>query len=368
MAHCTEDANVEIFPEIDCLRGYPHPRHTNTLCGHITARAELAEAIKNGDMHHAWLFTGREGIGKATLAYKAAIFAFAKASERLPDLNVSHGIPALCQVQRLSHPGLFVIRRNFDFKKKRFPTVISIDEVRKLRDFLSHSYTEGHWRIVIIDSADELNVSAANALLKLLEEPPIQTVFFLISTNATRLLPTIRSRCRLLSLKPLNDEQLITASQSAFAHMRRDETNIASISKKILEMAGGSPRRLLDIISKNGNEIANSVEHIYRSPSNLSFEFKHTLADRLASNQTLQDYELFLALFFEKLAHSIKEAAFNQETSSNHSLEIKSHNLESWAELWETFQHEAREVKNLNLDRGAFILDILARLEYAIQT
>jgi len=370
----TDDA--EVLPEADRLAEYPHPRETKHLYGNEVAQAELAAAIDNGAMHHAWLLTGKEGIGKATLAYRAAVYALADDGERTPLLKVRAGIIAERQVIRLSHPGLLVIRRGYDVKTKRFPSAITVDEVRKLRSFLSHRHGPGQWRVVIIDRADELNLNAANALLKSLEEPPPLTVFFLIAIDAGKLLPTIRSRCRLLPLSPLSQEHTIAAAQAAFAaaHLEGegkepdlkepDWSNIASA-------AAGSPRRMLALVSENGNEITQAVERIYSSLGALDISFQHTLAQRLSGNQAHQDYELFLTLLFEKLASLIKAAALQPAGNLQSPAflgAITPQKLASWAELWETLHREQREVQALNLDRGAFLLDIFARLERASQS
>ncbi len=370
MARRAIEAAAEALPEADRLADYPHPRQTQTLYGHSAACRELASAIDSGEMHHAWLFTGKPGIGKATLAYKAAACALAHKNERLPNLNIRPDTVAEHQVRQLSHPGLLVIRRNYDLKTKRFPTAITVDEVRKLRTFLSYRHAPDQWRVVIIDSGDELNLNAANALLKSLEEPPPKTVFFLIATDTGKLLPTIRSRCRLLTLMPLADEHLLSAAQAAHMAVQKntEDKQEAPPWQDLLTAAGGSPRRLLALVSGAGSEIAHSVERIYSSLGNIDTDFQHDLADRLAGSQAQQDYDLFLTLLLEKLAHLIKSAVLKpteNQSSLSEAGPIRYEKISNWAELWEALHREAREVKALNLDRAAFLLDIFMRLEHA---
>src|SRR4029077_2872691 len=146
-----------------------------------------------------------QGIGKATLAYRFACSALASPHERASGgetLDVADDTRAARQVRALSHPGLLLLRRPYDEKAKRFASAIPVDEVRRLRSFLSHRATDDGWRVVIVDDAKELNVNAANALLKSLEEPPQRTIFLLIAPAPGKLLPTIRSRCRMLPLNP----------------------------------------------------------------------------------------------------------------------------------------------------------------------
>ena len=195
MARRAAVTEIEVYPEIDRLDGFPHPRETQRLHGHLDAQRELAAALDGGRIHHAWLLSGPEGIGKATLAYKFAAYALCPASERtLSDgaFDCAPGTTAVRQVATLSHPGLLVIRRGYDIRNKRFPASIPVDEVRRLRGFLGHKAGEDAWRVVIVDSADELNINAANALLKSLEEPPLRTIFLLVARDSGRLLPTIR--------------------------------------------------------------------------------------------------------------------------------------------------------------------------------
>ena len=157
-------------------------------------------------MHHAWLLAGREGIGKATFAYRLARHVLARPEERDPfgqSLEVAADSTAARQVAALSHPGLLVLRRPYDTRTKRFGASIPVDEVRRLKSFLGLTAGDGAWRVVIVDAADDLNINAANALLKSLEEPPKRAVFLLVSSEPSRLLPTIRSRSRRLDLAAL---------------------------------------------------------------------------------------------------------------------------------------------------------------------
>ena len=207
MARAPTLKDTEAPPEADRLDGAAHPRETTTLFGHGAAEATLAQSFAGGRMHHGWLLSGREGIGKATLAYRFARYALATPAQRDPSnrsLDIPPASTAARQVLALSHPGLLVIRRPWDAKNKRHTTSIPVDEVRRIKPFLAHTAEPGAHRVVIVDSADELNANAANALLKSLEEPPPATTFLLVTSEPGRLLPTIRSRCRMLDLAPLD--------------------------------------------------------------------------------------------------------------------------------------------------------------------
>ena len=210
----------EALPEADRLEGFPHPRETRTLIGHEAVERELSEAFAGGRMHHAWLIVGPEGVGKATLAYRLARHVLARPDERDPagqSLEIAPETAAARQIRALSHPGLLVLRRPYDVRSKRIAASIPVDVVRRLKSFLGLTAAEGTWRVVIVDAADELNINAANALLKSLEEPPTRALFLLVASEPSRLLPTIRSRCRRLDLAPLTGEALRKATDAALS-------------------------------------------------------------------------------------------------------------------------------------------------------
>ena len=241
--------DAEAPPEADRLGEFPHPRETHALFGHRAAEATLAQAFAGGRLHHAWLLAGRAGIGKATLAYHMARHMLARPEERDPaaaTLDVPPGSAATRQVARLAHPGLLVLRRPYDLKSKRLLSVISVDEVRRLRGFLGLTGAEGGWRVVIVDSADELNANAANALLKSLEEPPPRALFLLVTSQPSGLLPTIRSRCRRLDLAPLDAESLQRAAEAALeaAGLKRPP---ADAWPQLARLADGSVRAALQL-------------------------------------------------------------------------------------------------------------------------
>ena len=209
------------LPEADRAAGAPHPRETVVLYGHHAAEAEILAALTGDRMHHAWMLTGPKGIGKATLAWRMARCLLAKEPadagmfgdlpEAPQSLDVSTDHPVARRIAALSEPGCLLVRRAWDIDRKRLKTQITVEEVRKLNTFFGLSAAEGGHRVVIVDSADEMNPSAANALLKVLEEPPKNAVLILVCHQPARLLPTIRSRCRVLRLNELGAEDMARA-------------------------------------------------------------------------------------------------------------------------------------------------------------
>jgi DNA polymerase-3 subunit delta' len=185
----------------------PEPRANPILLGHEEAEATMLDALRAGRIHHAWLITGPDGVGKATLAYRFArrLLAGQPADD---SLALDPANPVFRRVAAASHADLLTVERAYDEKRKRMKTQIAVDDVRKINGFMSLTPAEGGWRVVVVDGAEELNQNSANALLKVLEEPPPRAVLLLVCSAAGRLLPTIRSRCRRLRLAPLGDEPM----------------------------------------------------------------------------------------------------------------------------------------------------------------
>jgi DNA polymerase-3 subunit delta' len=204
--------------EVDAAQ--THPRETLQWFGHAEAERALLEAYRGARMPHAWLIGGAAGIGKATLAYRMARFLLAYPDPLMPQVQsaTSLALPSEHRVARLvaaqGHPDLLVLERR-PGESGALRTVIAVEDVRRLVPFLGSTAGEAGWRVVIVDSADELNAAGANALLKLLEEPPPRCVFLIVSHAPGRLLATIRSRCRRLLLRALTPAEIARALGAA---------------------------------------------------------------------------------------------------------------------------------------------------------
>ncbi|TIX19989.1 DNA polymerase III subunit delta', partial [Mesorhizobium sp.] len=198
----------------DTLDGVPEPSETPFLIGHSQAAGMLTAAYRAGKLPHALIFSGPVGIGKATLAFHLAHHLlkhpdFAQAPESLATPDPASSL--FRQIATGAHPGVLHLTRPLNDKTKSFKTVVTVDEIRKVNRFLSLTSHDGSYRVVIVDPADDMNTNAANALLKNLEEPPARTLFILIVHAPGSLLPTIRSRCQVVRLTPLDAEDLMAA-------------------------------------------------------------------------------------------------------------------------------------------------------------
>jgi DNA polymerase-3 subunit delta' len=372
MARAPITADIEELPEADRLEPYPHPRETRELYGQDASERALAAALAGGRMHHAWLLTGPQGIGKATLAYRFARAVLASAQERDASgesLAVAETTSAARQVRALSHPGLLVIRRPYDVKAKRFAASIPVDEVRRLRSFLAHRAVDDGWRIVIVDEAGELNVNAANALLKSLEEPPSRTVFLLVSAAPGRLVPTIRSRCRTLALAPLDEAALRAAAMQAIRACNGDLPGEADWPQ-LIQLAEGSVGRLLSLWGSGGLDLQARVTKLLANLPRVDWRAVHVIADDLQPMANQARFELFFELLMNALGALIRTATTGEGTPEQRALAERlmgGARLASFAALWERVGREKADTLALNLDRKALIIDTVGSLATAAQ-
>ncbi|WP_199262140.1 DNA polymerase III subunit delta', partial [Paracoccus binzhouensis] len=231
----------EPLPEPDRVPGAPHPREALRVVGQDSAVADFLAAAKAHRLHHAWLISGPRGTGKATLAWSIAKWLLSGSSG--PDLSTADNDPVVRRIRALSEPRLHLVRRPVDEKTQRLRAEITVDEIRRLQAFFHMSAAEGGRRVAIIDAADEMNQAAANALLKLLEEPPQEATILLVAHQPARLLPTIRSRCRELRLHPLGPEDMAGVLQGL--GLDQDAARLAALS-------GGSVGEALRLAGQDG--------------------------------------------------------------------------------------------------------------------
>lgn len=358
------------IPEVDRVAGFSHPRETSVLFGHEQAENELLEGWKAGRLHHAWLLAGSEGIGKATLAYRFARFLLANPDPH--SARVATGIgtdpsaPAFRQVASQAHPDLMVLRRPWQRQGKRHAQAITVDEARRLRSFLGQTASGGGWRVVIVDAADDLNIAAANALLKSLEEPPPYCLFLLVAARPGRLQVTIRSRCRTLRMKPLGEENMRLACDAAFTASDQSPPS-ADLMPRILSLAGGSPGTALRLIAGDGAALYGQLAELMGQLPGLNYDQVHKLADSLAPVSAGERYAMFHTMLAEMIARLISASASGSAADAEEARLaerlIPTGALARWVGVWETLQREKAEADALNLDRKILILETFFRLE-----
>ena len=268
----------EEIVETDRIEGRAHPRERFRLVGQDAALARAARAIRAGRPPQAWLLTGPPGVGKATLAYRIAryLLGYGATDQGPADLASPENDPVSIQVKAASHPGLLVLKRGLHPETGKLMTVLPVDEIRRLANFFGLTSGAGGWRVAIVDPADDMNDNAANALLKLLEEPPPRAMLLLISHAPGRLLPTIRSRCQRLNLRPLDQPELESELSELLPEQTQEER------RALAKLAGGSIGAALRLAGGEGLMLAEQAERLIDGAENPDFSAALSLAEKVA--------------------------------------------------------------------------------------
>ena len=369
--------NDDALPEADCVDGAPHPRLAHQIFGQSAAERAFLDAYTGHRLHHAWLITGPRGVGKATFAWRVARFLLSQANapaaaglfEDVPPapaiLDISPETPVNRRISALSEPGLMLIRRAWDGDKKRLKAQITVDEVRKLGGFFGLSSADGGRRVVIIDCVDEANPSAANALLKVLEEPPRKSTLLLISHTPARLLPTIRSRCRELRLSTLADDDLDAALVQAGLE--------GEISPALRALASGSVGEAIRLHSNDGPENYGQIIRLLSSCPNMdrpqALNFAETAAQR-GKDQRLDAALYLINLALSRLARTgaglaPETEAIPGEIAIFQNLSQSSIAARKWAELQQDLSARFGHGRAVNVDPQSLVLDALLRINEA---
>ena len=344
-------------PDTDRFPGAPHPREQAALLGHGEAEAAFLDAIEAGRLHHAWLIGGPEGIGKATLAYRAARFLLARnhrdPGPRPASLAVPPEARAFRQVAAQSHPNLAVLRRAAATDKKAAASVISVDSVRRALQLFAATAADEGYRICIVDAADDLNASSANALLKLVEEPPPRSLFLIVSHAPQRLLPTIRSRCRRLALRPLPEPEIRAAVASLGPPWSgADEALLA----RAAALSEGSVRRTLEMMDEGRIRLVGDVTRALDALPRLDLKAVLALAESLTRKDAEAAYRLVLDTV-ERWIHARVSARAGEGPAR----------LAPLVEVCDKAARRAREVDAYNLDRRPLVVQLFEDLAQAVR-
>ncbi|KEC55089.1 DNA polymerase III subunit delta' [Bartonella koehlerae] len=342
-------SDVNFLRQYDDIGKVLPPSQNNIIFGHEVARHFLAQMLKEKRLPHALLFEGDYGIGKATLAFHLAWNILS--SQKDDFVQPKHNSVTWRQITQGSHPGLLHISRRFDVKTQKFKTGILIDDIREIIHFLNQTSQDNRWRIVIIDPADDMNKSAANAILKTLEEPPAKTLFIIITHSSGKLLPTIRSRCQQISLRPLHNNEMKKVITHMFSNQNViDEETVRNLVKK----SNGRPRKAALLIY-GGLEIVKTIDALLEQ-SVYNPAIVHTLAQTLSSFSSAIQFQQFC----DEILDKIQEKAIMLVERGNLPLSKKC------AQIWQEIHQEVGEMQSFNLDKKQFIINLLFRVHKII--
>jgi DNA polymerase-3 subunit delta' len=329
--------------------GVTLPRVTTALFGHAEAEQTLLEAYRGGRIPHAWLIGGEQGIGKATLAYRLARFVLANpdpsspAVQKAKTLAVSPYHPVARRIAGQAHSDLLVLERTINDKGKLSQDIL-VENARRSVAFFGSTAGEGGWRVAIIDVVEDLNRSSANSLLKIVEEPPPFSLLLLVSHAPARVMPTIRSRCRKLLLRPLEVEDVISAASAALG----GDVDTAELCAAA-EAADGSVGRALTLLESDALELRKQVETLLNHLPNVDPRALHTLGDKIAGTEAET-----LAAFMDAVNGWLSSRLAGGAQDKGRMIRV--------AEAWERINKQGQEVETYNLDRKPFVFSVFGAL------
>jgi DNA polymerase-3 subunit delta' len=375
MARARTSVDAGELEKLEWPYNWPPPWRNDRLAGHDAAERTMLVAQRSGRLHHAWLLTGPRGIGKATLAWRFARFLLAGGQGGLfagstDLLDVAPDAPGRALVDARSHPDLFHLRRTLDPKTDRIRTEIVVDDVRDLGEFMHMTPALGDWRVAIVDPADEMNRNAANAVLKILEEPPPRAVLLIVAHAPGRLLPTIRSRCRRLALPPLADETVVRLL-GIYAASTAQEERLA-----LAGLADGSIGRALELASAGSLGLYRDMVELLATLPELDMARLHGFAERFArrGEQANADWRSLNYLLDGWLKGLARRAAVGGEGApivpAERGLQTRllaAASLDRWMEAWDKIALLLSRADAVNLDRKQTVLGSFLALQSAMR-
>ena len=338
------------------------PKNNTYLVGHEDVEKIFLDAWKNNSLHQAWLISGPKGIGKATFAYRLARFLLSADKERADSytsLEVSSDSQVYKQISTGSNPDFKLLERGYlkterqkiikaikdgnymsdeELGELKRSSVITVDDVRTVNEFLSKKSADGRWRVVLVDSVDEMNTNSANAILKILEEPPHKTIMLLVSHNPSRLLPTILSRCAKLTLKPLKDNIVASLLRRYRPDTREEEI------KKTVAIAGGSIGKAISYVDGGAIRFYEKIYSLAISGKNFKTGDLLKFSDEATDSE--ENYELFKELILKFL---------NEQARSMNK-------IEETALLFDKVTKIFVETEGLNMDKKQAIICIMVSI------
>ncbi len=341
-------------PESDLYPGAPHPRFAATLIGHEVAELALLNAYRSEKLAHAWLIGGPEGVGKATLAWRFARFILANPDPQSAqaraarDLSVDSDARAVRQVMALAHPDLAALRRNWNPQSKNFYAEIRVEDVRNALQLFQKSAGAGGWRICVVDSAEDLNRAGANALLKMIEEPPPRSLFLIVAHKPAQVLATIRSRCRRLTLEglaPVDIARVVARLGDPWS------TAAPADIERAAAHANGSVREALKRLDPAVTEIGAIIDAAISRLPDADFREIHRIADAVGARGASDSFDALMNAVYDWLAARARDP--------------RGASLASIAELRDKIRAATRETETYNLDKKLHVLAVFAELSAA---
>ena len=345
------------YPESDRAPGCEHPRATYDLIGHETAESQFLSARASGRLHHAWLISGPKGVGKATLAYRMIRAMLGGTSLLENSLNIPASDPAAQRIEAQGHGNLFVLKRPYNEKTKKLRSEIPVDAVRAMSSFFENTPAEdGLPRIALVDTMDEMNRSAENAILKTLEEPPENALLILLANSPGRLLPTIRSRCLSLPLRPIASGQI-----KPWLENQVDES--AQIIEAAIGLSRGGPGKAI-ALAQNADFVLKPLTRFLSSLERNDSSADHILSNMLAGRDKVDARNLFWDCLQDILQEQASYTVTGEWNSAFKPLPT-SKPPEAWMALWKKISNWQTVESAINMDKKTVMLTALSEIRAA---
>ena len=375
MARGKTSVDASELEKLEWPYDWPPPWRRDRLLGHETAEKTMLAAHQSGRLHHAWLLAGPRGIGKATLAWRFARFLLAGQAQgglfgASDSLDVPADAPGRSLVDARSHPDLFHLRRTLNPDTGRMRAEIAVDDVRELGAFMHMTPAMGQWRVAIVDAADEMNRNSANAVLKILEEPPPNAVLLIVAHAPGRLLPTIRSRCRRLVLQPLSDEIVVRLLGDYAPGVKEEERAV------LARLSEGSIGRALELAGAGSLDLYREMVDVLATLPELDMARLHGFAERFArrGEEANAAWRSLNYLFDSWLKGLARLAAVGGEAAaivpSERGLQARlasAASLDRWIKAWEKAADLLSGADRVNLDRKQTVLASFLALQSAMR-
>ncbi len=328
---------------------------------------QMLQAYQSGRMPHAFLISGPRGIGKATFAYRFARFLLSQSGDAGPSLfcddapaqslHVAPDSPTFLQIAGQAHPGLVTVARSVNEKTKKLRGDIVVDDVRRMQGMFTMTSAQDSWRIAIIDAADEMTRQAANALLKILEEPPDRSLLMLVAHAPGQVLTTIRSRCQHLRLRPLGTTDLEAVLASQDVEVTPGDAELVTV------LSEGRPGHAIDLTRGEGLSLYGSLRDLFASTGRVDMRAVHALGDKVGRAGAEDNFRLFAELFEGFLLRLVRSVGGVPEGSPHIQKEaeifaslLSVTPLEQWIEVWENSRQLFVFTLAVNLDRKQAVI------------
>ena len=377
MARGKASVDASELEKLEWPYDWPPPWRSQRLLGHEAAEKTMLAAHASGRLHHAWLMAGPRGIGKATLAWRFARFLLCGQQQgglfgggATEGLDVATDAPGRSLVDARSHPDLFHLRRTLNPDTGRMRAEIAVDDVRELGAFMHMTPAMGQWRVAIVDSADEMNRNSANAVLKILEEPPPNAVLLIVAHAPGRLLPTIRSRCRRLAMPPLADDIVVRLLGDYAPEVKEQER--AALAR----LAEGSIGRALELAGAGSLELYSEMVSVLATLPELDMARLHGFAERFArrGEEANAAWRSLNYLFDGWLKGLARQSALGGEAApvvpAERGLQARllaAASLDRWIVAWEKAAELLSGADRVNLDRKQTVLGSFLFLQSAMR-